>query len=443
MWWFLRKRLSGGVFFTSTKTVTVDVPIETLTVRDTLRVPLAVPGCSADAVGAPEMETVVETGDHVDVGGLIARSASGVPNWARVFAPASGVIGDRTFVESVCGFAVPALELEPDADQAEKGGTITGSVNHRSEGLIDRLAALGIDAGAGGSTAASPSPKDGLERIIIDGLESGPYATARTRTLIENAPELIAVAERVAGALRVNAVHLVVDRTLGKLVSELRRQVRDTPVGVLAIPNKYPQCHPRMLFRAVTGRELSPNCTPRDAGAWIVGPPALWDIHRALTYGVPPVVQTLTVAGDAVQRPGNYRVLVGTSVASILRRVGLHQAVGRIVLGDALTGVAVRSADAVIARGVEGLYAWSPSATPVRDPLGCLRCGFCLDVCPVRIDPVSVFNAVELNRSAQVPSWAPRACIDCGLCDYVCPAALPLMEAMRFARRYAEGGPDA
>ncbi|MFH0981147.1 MAG: 4Fe-4S dicluster domain-containing protein [Planctomycetota bacterium] len=486
MWRYRPTTWSGGMFFIATKATTRDVPIETLAVRDMLRIPLWVPACNADGYGTliggddrsgagrspgSPLELLVKAGERVHTGQLLARPASGAPQWARVFAPLSGVVGDCITIESAYGFPVAALELEPGEDETEGSTAMVGPAQVTPEERLERLALLGIGFDPGGPAGAASPP----ERIIIDGLESVPYATARTRTLLEHAPDLIDAACRTAEALGVSEVHLVADRRLGDLVGLLRRQSRHTPIRIVPLPNKYPQCHPRLLFSAVTGHVLPPDRMPRDLaargesgqercgtgiqapaetpagslchnschgllGTWIIGTCALEDIHHALTGGRPPVAQTLTVAGDAVQRPGNYRVPLGAPVAAVLQRVGLRRAPACIVLGNALAGVAVRSADAVIVRGVEGLYAWSSEAQPERDPIGCLRCGFCIEVCPAGIDPVGVFNAVELGRRAEVPLWTPQACIDCGLCDYVCPAALPLMEAVQSARRYVQEG---
>ncbi len=448
----LRPRtLSGGVSFAATKAATMAVPIETLSPRETLRVPLWVPPYSADgdalqcaenesdAAGrstGPRMELLVQNGDHGTAGQLVARARSGVPAWARVFAPISGVIGEPVWVESAFGFSIPAIELKPHGEPSDGGLSPAQAGRPPPEALLDRLAAWGIAVDPDSSRTPGGTP---LEYLIVNGLETAPYATARTRTLLEHAPALIDAAGRAGEALGVPEVHFVVDRTMSKLAGVLRCQARGTPVTIVPLPNSYPQSHPRLLFRAVTGRNLPPDRTTRDGGAWIIGTCELWDIQRALTGGGPPVFQTLTVAGDAVQRPGNYRVPLGTSVGAILGRVGLRVAPARIVLGNTLTGTAVRSPDAVIVRGVEGLYAWSPAAVPDRDPTGCLRCGFCIEICPVGIDPRGVFHAVELGRWADVPAWAPQVCLDCGLCDYVCPAALPLLQALRGAHEHNRG----
>jgi len=447
------KRLSGGVFFTATKVATIDVPIETLFTRDVLRVPLHARhnlSNSPDRSPETEMELLAGAGDRIEAGDPLAQPPSGAPAWARVFAPVSGIIGNRVTAGTARG-AAAAVELMPSGDQADISPSRTGSAEPSPNGLIDQLAALGIGIDADRCATDTQSAAGRPEWIIVDGLESAPYATARTRTLIEHSGDLIDAARRLGGALGVSEVQFVVDRALGALVNTLRRhalgsrddgggQTRETTVTVVPIPNQHPQCHPRMLFRTVTGRELPPDRTPREAGAWIIGTCELLDIHRALVDGLPPVAQTLTVAGDAVQRLGNYRVPVGMSVEAILLRVGLCRDPARVVIGNALTGVAIRSADTIITPDVEGIYVASASAERDQTPGGCLRCGFCIDVCPVKIDPVGVFNAVELGHPSRVPSWVARACLHCGLCDYVCPARLPLMRAVRHCRAHAGGG---
>jgi electron transport complex protein RnfC len=164
------------------------------------------------------------------------------------------------------------------------------------------------------------------------------------------------------------------------------------------------------------------------------------DIDRAVFAGRPAGMQTLTVAGDAIERPGNYRVPFGVSVSTILERVGVRGRLERLVVSNALSGAALSTLETVLVPGVEGLFGWTMSGAEERGPIGCLRCGFCIDVCPVGIDPVGAYNAVELGRAERISTPVLQACIDCGLCDYVCPALLPLMEAVQRARMERVGG---
>ena len=449
------KPLSGGVFFTATKAATIDTPIETLSTSDTLRVPLCARHHflnASDRAPDAELELTTCTGRRVKAGDVLARPKTDAPPWDRVFAPVSGVVGNCVTAETTRG-PVAAVELLPGEQEAGPDLSTTDPLELSPDELTTRLAALGITIETERSAPGAQLATGKTEQIIVDGLESAPYATSRTRTLIEHSRALVDTARVVGGALGVNEVQFVVDRALGKLVRTLRRHAlgtrrrgrgptREATVTVVPLPNKYPQCHVRMLFRTLTGQRLAPDRTPRQAGAWIIGTCGLLEIHRALVRGLPPVTQTLTVAGDAVQRPGNYRVPPGMSVAAILGRVGLHRPATRVVVGDGLTGVALRSGSTIVVPGVEGVYAWSASAIPDRTPTGCLRCGFCIDVCPVEIDPIGVFTAVELGDPARVSRIA-RMCLDCGLCDYVCPTRLPLMRAAQVCRADHAGEADA
>jgi Na+-translocating ferredoxin:NAD+ oxidoreductase subunit C len=447
-WWPTLNPMRGGISFAATKAATLGGPIDALAARGVLHVPLWNPAPwevakAGDPAPArltavrPTAEPKVTAGQHVQAGEPLALPQPGSARWSGIFAPVSGVIGAQVTVESSYGLTVPALELTPDPDRTALRRRPSNHESVAPDEIVAHLEALGVALDAEPMGARTRPP---LQTVIVDALESAPFATARVRTMLDHAPALLDTAGRLAELLRVNVVHIVVDEACPTLLGQLRPLAHGRPVRIVSLPSIHPQSHPRLLFRAVTGRGLPPDCTPRARGVWIVGACELLDIHQALTEGTPPVLQVLTVAGDVVQRPGNYRVPIGMSVGAILERVGVREAPARLVLGDALSGVAVRSTAAIIQRGIEGLYAWSAAAAPDRDPTGCLRCGFCLDVCPVGIDPRGVLQAAESRHWAEAPRWAPQVCVDCGLCDYGCPAALPLMTALRRARARLDGG---
>ncbi|MCP4592960.1 MAG: 4Fe-4S dicluster domain-containing protein, partial [bacterium] len=361
---------------------------------------------------------------------------AGEPDWVRVFAPAAGRVGDRAAGMSACGHALPTLELTPDSDQHSLGDTPAEVLRPQSGEAADRLARLGIGLDPSRTAQGSPSREGSRTWAIIDGLESAPYAAARTRTLIEHPTEIVEAARNLRDLLRTDIVYLAVDRARRTLVTELRRLAKagDLCPTILPLANLYPRCHPRQLARLAAdhnGPSVSASSVVAQA---VFSTCELLDIHRGLRRGRPPLTQTLTIGGDVIQRPGTYRIPLGMSVGSVLQSVGLSGAPARFVAGSAMTGSAVRTLDAVVVRGIEGLFAWSSARVWERASSGCLRCGSCLEVCPVRIDPIGIYSAVEVGNRGEAMAASAETCLDCGLCDYACPAELELMAAVQDAR---------
>jgi electron transport complex protein RnfC len=174
---------------------------------------------------------------------------------------------------------------------------------------------------------------------------------------------------------------------------------------------------------------------PLDLGVWVLNASDLID----LGCSSPVISRVVTVAGTALARPGNYRVPLGTSYADILRPVGLTESIGSVVDGGPMTGRAIPSLDCVITQETRAVLAIERADVLIKRPGPCIRCGWCLDDCPVQLDPRAILNVVECEDWARGQGLFPRACLECGLCSYICPSELPLAEAARKLKRREEG----
>ena len=71
----------------------------------------------------------------------------------------------------------------------------------------------------------------------------------------------------------------------------------------------------------------------------------------------------------------------------------------------------------------------------VEDPQ-CIRCGKCVGVCPIRLEPVFMYKYL---MKGDVDTWQNvlhgMDCIECGACTYTCPARLPLTHAFRLGKQ--------
>ena len=65
----------------------------------------------------------------------------------------------------------------------------------------------------------------------------------------------------------------------------------------------------------------------------------------------------------------------------------------------------------------------------------CIRCGKCLEVCPVHLEPILIAANSLKDRFEEAATLKAEACISCGACSYICPAKRPLTEAIAHAQR--------
>jgi electron transport complex protein RnfC len=399
----------------------------------------------------PASRPCVETGQRVLAGQVIGDVGS-VAGAVLIHAPTSGRVAALVKVDTPHGCDVPAVEIDPDGlnewvspgdpDRLSDRGREPKGADEPPDiqSLIERvaqsgIAGLGPDGSAAAQTLATALQKN-VRHLIINGVESEPYLTAEYRILFEHGRLVIRTADLIARLLKVQRSWLAVDRANATLIRELRRLSHGTPLRIASLPTRYPQSAVPLVTLSVVGREVPYGGTPLDIGTLVLDTPTLFAIAQAIYHGRPCVSRIVTVAGDAAARPGNYEIALGTSLRQLIDRVGLGSPLKRIVVGGPMTGLAADSPDMVTTRRTAAVLLLSARQVAVRRPGPCIRCGWCLEDCPVGLDPPGLLEAVESLDVNEIARLLPHACLDCGICSFVCPAALPLAEGAARARTY-------
>jgi electron transport complex protein RnfC len=138
--------------------------------------------------------------------------------------------------------------------------------------------------------------------------------------------------------------------------------------------------------------------------------------------GERPTARVVAVAGPRVANAGNYLIPFGAEIAEVLAGAGTGDA-ALPVAGSAMTGQGVLDG-AVVGPAASKLLGLPPLAVAVPTP--CIRCGWCTDNCPARLNVAALNDDFELARVEAAERRGALACVGCGICTYVCPARLPL-----------------
>lgn len=418
------------MFLPDEKSATGPRRVEPLPAGDPLLVAMAQHNGAASSI-------CVGQGQAVRAGEVIGRADS--DGAVRVHSPISGRVGRIVKVETVHACDVPAVEIVPDG----KDHRVSGGAEYRVPDDPPSLAARIREAGVGPANGRGASPADlivragavGVRHLIINALESEPYVTRDYRILAEHGQLIVGTAELIARCLDVRRIRLVLDRAGRNLISQLGTVVQGTAVNLALLSNKYPQAATPLLIRTLLREEIPYGGTSLDVGAIVLDIDTTLAIGRSVFDGGPSVSQIMTVAGDAVSRQGNYDVPIGTPLHRIIEHVGLRDTIARVVIGGPMTGVAVTSLDMVTTKGVGSLLLLSNEQVVVPRPGPCVRCGWCIEHCPVGLDPPALLAAVEGDsdaetKSREIAGLYPHACLGCGICSYVCPAGLSLTEGV-------------
>jgi len=272
----------------------------------------------------------------------------------------------------------------------------------------------------------------GVTELIVNAMETEPYLTADHRILIEEPGRVIDAMCELADALGVSRAILALPFRHRRVVRRMRAEAAGRHVEIMPLSDAYPQCHPVLLVKSLLQREVVPGGSVLDEGAVVLPLAAVRGAAEALLDDCAVTHALLTVAGDAVGRPGVFRVAVGTPMRRIAQYVGLRAPVTGAVCGGPLTGLALGREEAVATAEVPALLLFATSHDAV--PVSCTHCGWCVEDCPVGIDPPDLMNLESNPTRYSTRREQLDACITCGLCSHVCPAQLPLAETIRRVR---------
>jgi electron transport complex protein RnfC len=424
------RTFEGGLFFPPVRADTAAEPVEILAAPPILRVPL---GQSDGPVSRP----VVTPGQRVAEDDPLAEA---VDTAGAVHSPVAGTVRGTMDVPTPYRTTVAAVEIEVAQRTYTESAVYSGLLDPGDwpdrEGLEATMNRFGVD----GPDIISLNAMDHVDRIIVSGLDCEPGFSANLRTVADHPEAVIETAARLHDILGAWRTHLVVDDTRRTLVAALLLKTRRTPVRICPLPNKYPQDQPRLLVRSVAGTTLSHSQSLEDAGMWCTDACTLMDIHRAVISARPHTWQTVTVSGDAVARPGNYRFPLGATLREVVRQVGLERSPRRLLVGSALRGVACASPDLVLTKRTRAIAVLRDNLRVRHEATACIRCGACQDVCPMGLDPRALLEAAERKRFSVAARLLPQACVSCGLCDFVCPSSLPLMRGVEQCREHVSRG---
>lgn len=263
---------------------------------------------------------------------------------------------------------------------------------------------------------------------------NGVLARYFPRTLVAMAVDL----RRMTGARRL----IIAVNSFMQAFDGLREAARLRDVEVVSVEMRYPQAHATLLLYSLLKVKLPLDRLPTEGGALLIDGPALWMLSRCAREGAWPGEAPVAVR-DHVRGECRYWVVhTGTPVGKLLEAGSLVESWRTVRIGDLLRAVDARP-DKELGAGELVLHLINPPVLPGRSDAPCVRCGWCVDHCPVIANPAMLLEAAQENDHALALDGGLDACIECGVCDHVCPSELPLAEAIRSLKSTRQPGPAA
>lgn len=425
----------GGIHPNDGKSLAKDKAIVTVMPKGDLVYPLS------QHIGAPA-SPIVSVGDHVLKGQKIAEAGGFVS--APIHASVSGTVKAIEPHFNPTGSKVNCIVVENDGEYQEVQYAPAKPLDELTkEEILNLISEAGIVGmgGAGFPTKVKLSPKEPekIEYVIANCAECEPYITADYRRMLENPEELVS-GMKVVLKLFDNAKGIFgVEDNKPDCIAKLKELTKDEPrMEVLALKTKYPQGAERQLIFATTGRAINSSMLPADAGCVVDNVETLIGIHHAVIDGRPVIERIVTVSGDGVKEPGNFKVLFGTNQRELVEAAGgFLGEPEKVISGGPMMGFAMFTLDTPITKTSSSILCLTKDEVAANEPSACINCGRCVEVCPSRIIPSRLADFAEHHNEEAFTKWEGLECVECGSCSYVCPAKRQLKQAIGSMRKIA------
>jgi electron transport complex protein RnfC len=381
---------------------------------------------------------VVNKGDTVNEGELIGKARG--RDSANVHAAVPGKVID--IINDHNG-AVVVIEAEGAFTRTGSSSAINDWKNTDRKRLLEIVREAGIVELEGDPYPVylklDPAAGKKIDTLIVNGSESEPYITVDDmlmRTYPREIVEGIQIALKIAGLKK--AV-IGIDDNKKKAIISLRDAVRDLPgeeeIVIKPLQSKYPQGAEKQLVYSSVKRVVPAGGVPEDAAVIVMNIGTVYALREAVLFNKPLIDRYITVSGEMVNRPGNFKVRIGTKISDIVEECGgLKGASARIVIGGPMRGVAVDSADIPVLKSTSGILFLSEDDVVPEEIDPCIRCGRCISVCPVLLVPCDIAQAAEKEKYGSINKLHAQSCILCSCCSYICPSKRPLSYLIKKAQ---------
>jgi electron transport complex protein RnfC len=393
-------------------------------------------------IGAP-CEALVKRNAKVNEGDVVASVKEGIG--ANLHASVTGTVkGVQKALHPITGNA-PALVIAADPKAQARSFSPADWTAFSKEELLTKIRDAGVvGMGGAGFPAAvklTIRPNVKLDTLILNGAECEPCLTSDHRLMVEHAKEVVEGAKIILKILGIRYCAIAIENnkadaidTLNRVISEDRSK-NGCDIAVKPLKVQYPQGAADQLMQAVTGRVRPAGVRSSAIGIMVQNVHTTKAIYDAVVLGKPLYERIVTVTGKGIHRPANLMVRIGTSICDIVDHLGgTTRDLGKVVVGGAMMGFAVSSLQIPITKTTSGVLFLTKEEIDTQSHYPCIRCGFCVNVCPMGLEPNNVSIYVEAGRGADTEPFGVDDCYLCGCCAYVCPAKRPLAQFMTLAK---------
>ncbi|PWQ93648.1 electron transport complex subunit RsxC [Leucothrix arctica] len=446
-------RMRGGVHPSFHKDESTHQPIQTAPIPPELVIPLQ------QHIGRSSIIKVV-VGEKVLKGQLLAATNAVSPS-AAVHAPTSGVVTaiEERLLPHPSGLSGQCIVIDTDGldawDESLASPTNNDYQSVANEQLLDLIEAAGI-VGLGG--AAFPSAvklasvgESVIDTLIINGAECEPYISCDDQLMRERADEILIGIDILMQLLNAKRCLIGIENNKPDAIHALEVALSMQSnlksidkIAVASVPTMYPSGDARQLTKILTGVEIPKNVRSPSLGSICHNVATAYSIYQAVVESKPLVSRIVTVTGNGVKQPQNFEALIGTPFSFLVAQAGGYtKKAERLVMGGPMMGFALSTDDVPVVKATNCILVSSVDQLQLSDDdvtetekivMPCIRCGKCMDACPVSLLPQQMYWHTRAKDFEKVEEHKLSDCIECGACSYVCPSHIPLVDYFKFAK---------
>jgi electron transport complex protein RnfC len=388
-------------------------------------------------IGKPAVPTV-KIGQRVTVGELIGKADGFVS--ANIHSSVSGTVKKISEITVSGGAKTSAIEIETDGLQEVWEGIAPPQVNDFESFIkaVNDSSVVGL-GGAGFPTFIKLGVKDlsQVKTIIINSAECEPYITSDTRTMLDKAQYISTGIDLLLKYLSPEKVIIGIEDNKKSSIAEMKKIALENPkVEVKVLPSIYPQGGEKVLVYNTTGKIIPKGGLPIDVGAIVINCTTLATIAQYIETGMPLIEKCVTVDGSAVKEPKNVIAPIGTPIEKLFEFCsGFKSEPKKVIYGGPMMGIAVTSLDAPVLKMTNAVIAMDEKEATPPKTTACIKCGKCINHCPLKLDPPAIAKALKLGDYNELKELHADLCMECGCCSYICPAKRPIVQNNKLAKQ--------
>ncbi len=188
--------------------------------------------------------------------------------------------------------------------------------------------------------------------IIVCCFDSDPYVSSPQAVSMNNAEKLLSALDSVFGISGITKGSIAVEGLMGRIYSDFKYLLRyNEDILLYSLKPRYPQSDTDILIKTVTGQNTD------TANTLVLSAETLLNIWELFEHRMPVTDKIVTVSGDDILPPENYRVPIGLPVSSLLEGTGYIDA--QITIdGGIIDGAVITDFEEPVSRTTKAIVAF-------------------------------------------------------------------------------------